>query len=408
MAADKIDIASFKHTLRNGTPGERAALAAGADTPPEILCFLTEDADPAVRCAVAGNPETPAAAHPALSRDPDISVRVALARTLVGDGLDDAARQTLWRTGFTILETLMRDQVVRVRKALAIGLAPRKDAPPPIIARLARDEAEEVGSPVLSASPVLSDSDMIGYLKDGAPGWAQSAIASRPQISQELSSAIVQAASPPALATLAANQGAALNDSAFEDLALKAETDTGLQTPLVERDSLPGSILVRLARFVAAPLLGILCKRRDIEEATARRMNRAIESRPDAPDIRAVPSGPEKQPAVSSGNGIEPPAMRAARLFQEGKLSNDTVALALDSHQRDFVIAALALRSGIAVDRARRMVSAESARTMVRFPGRRDSARASLSTFSDSSPVSRIRRSSMRGTGSIMRCPRRR
>ncbi len=368
MATAKVDIASFKETLKHGNTRARAELASSAATPPEILCFLTEDGEAEVRRAVADNPNTPATAQAALSRDPDISVRVALARTMVGDGLDESARQTLWRTGFTILETLMRDQVVRVRNALASGLASKKEAPHPVVLHLARDKAEKVATPILSNSPVLTDSDMIDYLRDGAPDWAQTAMAGRTEVSGDLGAGLTDVAGPIALATLAGNGGAFLTESVLEELAARAETESGLQEPLAGRNRLPGSILVRLARFVASPLLSRLCGRTDIDRETARRMNRAIETRIDMPDVRAVPGATAIDNPVSPaspGNDNESSVARASNLFREGKLTDDAIALALDSNRRDFVIAALALRAGMPEDRARRMADAGSARTMV-------------------------------------------
>jgi len=46
-------------------------------------------------------------------------VRCGVARNIVGDGLDTAARRDMWRMGFTILETLLRDNVVKVRRIFA-------------------------------------------------------------------------------------------------------------------------------------------------------------------------------------------------------------------------------------------------------------------------------------------------
>ena len=381
MADAAIDISSYKNALKSDDAKIRTALAADSATPPEILCFLTEDPSVDVRRAVAGNPTTPNAANVALSRDSDVTVRCLLARKLVGDGLDAAARQNLWRMGFTILETLMRDTLVQVRRTLAEGFSHSTDAPHEIVSSLAFDKEEEVGGRVLAASPLLTDSELIGYLKSGAPVWAQKAIAERPEVSPALGQALTETGAPPALAAFAGNQTTTIDAASLDRLVERSEAAPEIQEPLVKRPGLGGSLLVRLARTVAAPLLDILCGRPDIDTDTAKRMNRAIETRKDDPKIRAVPaSGGNVAARTNAGAskkdsdrtvGVKPlrngeePRDRAARLLKAGALTNDAVALALDSREHDFVIAALSLRAGITEGRVRRMVDVESPRTMV-------------------------------------------
>ncbi len=379
MTDAAFDIASFKDALKSDDAAVRTRLAADPATPPEILCFLTEDPSVAVRRAVAENPRTPNAADVALSRDPDMSVRCLLARKLVGDGLDAGERRKLWRMGFTILETLMRDKMVQVRQVLATGFSAAADAPPDIVSGLAFDREENVGSRILAESPLLTDSQLIGYLRNGAPVWGQKAVASRPSMSPELGQTLTEMAEPPALAIFAGNDRTGIDAGSLDLLVARCETTAELQEPLVRREDIGGSFLVRLARFVAAPILDILCARKDIDADTAKRINRAIETRKDAPQARAVPSdrtqvgaGTRKGSTNTTGNiavrplgNDESAHDRATRLFRAGALTDDSIAMALDTGERDFVIAALGLRSGIAHGTVARMINAESARTVV-------------------------------------------
>jgi uncharacterized protein (DUF2336 family) len=371
MVETAFDIASFKHALKSDDAKIRAALAANPATPPEILCFLTEDTAIEVRRAVAENPQTPNAANVALSHDSDITVRCLLAHKLVGEGLDANQRQQLWRMGFTILETLMRDKMVQVRQVLATGFSRYPDAPHEIVSGLAFDDMEEVGGRVLAESPLLTDSELIGYLRNGAPVWGQTAIASRPSVSPALGQALTEIAEPPALVAFAGNDSAEIDAGSLDLLVERSETVPEIQEPLVQRAGLGGSLLVRLARIVATPLLHILCGRKDLDADTAKRMNRAIESRKDGPVVRAVATDGANGGAATAtaerapdGSG-ETPRDRAERLFRAGALTDDAIAVALDSNQQDFVIASLALRAGIGENRVKRMVDVESARTVV-------------------------------------------
>ncbi len=119
MAVSAPDYGNLKDLIQDPDPAVRRGIAASKDTAPEILYFLINDGDETVRRAVAANPHTPRQADTILAKDVDYGVRCELARKIVGAGLGDDERSELWRMGFTILETLATDSVVRVRKALA-------------------------------------------------------------------------------------------------------------------------------------------------------------------------------------------------------------------------------------------------------------------------------------------------
>ena len=195
-----------KQAARHGASSERARLAARTDVPPELLYFLAQDADPAVRQAVARNPATPPQANALLARDTDFAVRCALAQKVVGEGLSDRERRDLWRMGFTLLETLAVDQVVRVRKILSHALAREPAAPRPIVLTLARDSEQEVAEPVLEHSPVLTEGDLVDIVEGGAPAWAQTAIAGRAQVSVKLAETIIAKGKPTAIERLSRNK----------------------------------------------------------------------------------------------------------------------------------------------------------------------------------------------------------
>lgn len=376
MGSPAIDYDSAIAIARSEDVDARLALAANPRTPPEFLYFLSEDPDIGVRRAVGENPSTPNKADIRLSRDADISVRCAVARKIVGDGLEASARQDLWRMGFTILETLMRDNVVKVRKILSQAFKSEPHAPHPLVVALARDKDEGVAAPVLRESPVLSDDDMIAIIKDGAPDWAQNAIAGRESVSGAVGEALIANGGSMAVAAVVANPGSDLAPAALEGLVDRAQTVPELQPPLVERKDVAGGLLVKLAKFVSGPLLKKLCSRDDIDAKTATGMNNAIEQRKDQPPVRAKSSAPTvaaPQSAIKSEapqkrarpNRAETAEGRARRLFEEGSLTDEAVALALDGWENEFVMEALALRSGLSGDLVQRMVRVQNARTMV-------------------------------------------
>ena len=365
MTAAAVDYERAINIVRGDNVDERMELASSPRTPPEFLYYLSDDPDIGVRRAVGENPSTPNKADVRLSKDDDVSVRCAVARKIVGDGLDTESRRDMWRMGFTILETLMRDNVVKVRRILAEAFKSTADAPRQTVLGLARDRDETVAAPILRESPVLTDGDIVSIIQDGAPDWADQAIAGRDSLSPELADTLIRQGDKFAVAKLIANPGSTLTPPALEALVDRSATQKELQPPLVERKDMSGGLLTKLAKFVALPLLKTLCGRKDLDQRSVDAINSAIESRDDKPADRAAAAesstaspDPEASPAAKA-------EARARQLFAEGSLTDEVVATALDSRENEFVMAALALRAGYRVETIRRMVRVRSARTIV-------------------------------------------
>lgn len=345
----------------------RASLAANTNTPGEVLYFLAADPSPAVRGAVAENPNTPRQADTLLSHDPDYTVRCLLARKIVGAGLPKDDRSQLWRMGFTILETLARDALVRVRQTLAEAIKDQPTAPRPIILELARDPEEEVASPILRDSPVLTESDLVDIASGGAPDWAQSAIAKRKTVEAGVSDAIVTRGDVPAVTNLLKNNQAVMNDSTLDRVADGAEKVVEWQEPLVARPSLPGGVITKLARFVAAPLLSALRSRKDVDPNLAAGIDKVAQSRGLKTRKPAAKKPAVKKPAAKTPvrrSNAAKRKNRAEELFKKGKLTDEAVNVALDMSDDEFVISALALRAEIPRANAKRILESRSPRTV--------------------------------------------
>jgi hypothetical protein len=105
-------------------------------------------------------------------------------------------------------------------------------------------------------------------------------------------------------------------------------------------------------------------------------MNSAIESRGDkfAIRIQAGSQNTAAEPVAESTEAPKPRARpnrpettegRARRMFEEGSLTDEVVAQALDNWENSFVTEALALRSGLPGERVQRMVKVQNGRTMM-------------------------------------------
>lgn len=223
MADTAPDYGNVKDRIQDPDPAVRRAIAASTGTAPEILYFLINDADAAVRRAVAANPHTPRQADTILAKDTDYGVRCELARKIVGAGLGDDERSELWRMGFTILETLATDSMVRVRKALAEALKGWAAAPRSIVTQLARDPEPEVAGPVIENSPVLTDDDLADIAGADAPDWKVKAASHRATIGPRLSGAIARSDRVAPITDMLNNDQADISEETIEALAIRAE-----------------------------------------------------------------------------------------------------------------------------------------------------------------------------------------
>ena len=353
MSQPAQDIEAAKRIAAAGSDDDRIALARRTDIPPELLYFLANDAAAAVRRAVAENPGTPRQADLMLSQDSDTAVRCLLARKIVGNGLGDEQRGQLWRMGFTILETLARDQSLRVRRALADAIKFMFNVPHDVAAGLARDPEPRVAAPILRHSPVLTDDDLVDIVEAGAPDWAHQAIAARETVSERVSAALVDAGATPTVTRLLNNREARIGEPTLERIVERAPAVEAWHEPLVRRPSLPARLAQKIGSFVKGPLRGILAAR----------------GKP-SPGISWSDDGDGKQgkvgwsPREKRGNGVESPRERARILHAEGKLNDAVIEMALNASEREFVMAALALRAEVPLWGVERIVKGATGKGM--------------------------------------------
>ena len=104
-----------------------------------------------------------------------------------------------------IARLMAQDVAETVRQALAESLRCAHHLPRDVALRLAHD-VEAVALPILSASPVLTDDDLIAILRQ-ANTPRQQAIASRPEVSEPVSDVVIAVADETAVAVPDAQQG---------------------------------------------------------------------------------------------------------------------------------------------------------------------------------------------------------
>jgi uncharacterized protein (DUF2336 family) len=349
MSDSVYELDEMMAIARDGSPAERMVLALRRDVPPELLYFLAEDPEVQVRRSIAENPNTPRQADVVLGRDPDPGVRCLLARKIVGEGLGDDERSQLWRMGFTVLETLMRDSSIRVRRALAGAIGNMFHVPHDIAAGLARDPERRVAAPVLRHSPVLTDDDLVDIVETGAEDWAHQAIAARDTVSERVSAALVDAGATPTVTRLLKNNSADIGEPALETIVDRAPDIEAWHEPLVKRPKLPLGLARKIAGFVKAPLKAALAARKDTTAP------------PDQKQNNSSAVGWSAREEKENG-GLETPKDRARRLHADKKLNDAVMEMALNANEREFVMASLALRAGVPLWGVERIVEGGSAK----------------------------------------------
>lgn len=172
-----------------------------------------------------------------------------------------------------------------IRKRLAEKLSTADWAPPAMINVLALDEIE-IARPIIAASPVLKDADLIRLLVE-ATIEHQIEVARRPNIGSDVVAAILKAAEPAVLTALATNHSAAVGPSEMYELVQAAREIASLRTPLSRHPRLSSELALQLYVWVGQALRQSLADRfrldpKLIETALAQSIGEAHTGAPTA------------------------------------------------------------------------------------------------------------------------------
>ena len=353
-----------RELARHTDPEVRRSLASRSDLRPEILYFLAADPSPEVRRKIAANLAAPAQADFRLAADEDPSVRGDLAQKIarLAPGLSADEQDRLRRLTYDTLQLLARDQITRVRQILAEALKDVAHAPSELIRQLAHDSELAVASPVLQYSPVLSDEDLLEIVQSSPVSGALSAISRRIAVAATVADAIAQTDDIDAIGILLANPSAQIREETLDMLLDRAPAHEEWHGPLVRRPQLSARAATRLARFVAENLIQVLNNRTDIDDATKAAVAAVVRRRVEegGSDMAAFRRGGQ----AGDGPKSEAPDESAEQFYKAGRLDEAIIMSALSSNKIEFVVSALALRATVSVERARKIVSTQSAKGM--------------------------------------------
>lgn len=158
-----------------------------------------------------------------------------------------------------ILQMMVRDAAIVVRRAMALAMKNSPRLPRDIAVKLAND-IDTVALPILQNSPMLSDTDLIEILRAAGPS-KQVAIAGRPTLSTTITTVIADIGAPAALERALANDNAQFDANGLGIAIDRMSDRPAIIEAMVRRNALPVSISERLVAMVSGELFDYLVNR---------------------------------------------------------------------------------------------------------------------------------------------------
>ncbi len=278
-----------------------------------------------------------AATAPAAERAP---AAASLARALL-DG--DLPRDEEYEAGVA-LAVLADDSSPLVRRAIALEIAHRADAPRQIIVALAADQAD-VSVPILKASPALGDADLIDAAIIGGDA-IHAAISQRARLSGSVCAALMEIAASDNVVALIDNAGAELPGAALLRAFERYPQDAQVREALLARADLEPALRARLVQAAAAALQSFVVDCGWMANERAARVTR------EAQECSYVIVAGCAAPGTAGGH------IEMVRVLREsGQLTAALLLRTLLSGERALFDAALAELSGVGRDRATGLIS---------------------------------------------------
>jgi len=198
--------------------------------------------------------------HLARSRTPADRDRLLLALAdLCRVGGAAAAHPAVQDLLSSIFLTLVVEAERDMRRRLAEKLSKAEWAPAALVNVLALDDIE-VARPIISASPVLKDQDLVRLLLE-ATIEHQIEIARRPCIGRPVVAAILRQGEPAVLTALAGNPTADLSDEDMRRLVAEARRVAALRAPLANHPKLTSELALQLYVWLGQAMRQALTQR---------------------------------------------------------------------------------------------------------------------------------------------------
>lgn len=249
-----------------------------------------------------------------------------------------------------IFLTLARQAERDVRKILSERLADADWAPPALINVLALDEIE-IARPVLAASPILKDDDLLRVLVE-ATLEHQIEIARRPRLAGRVADAIIDRAEPATLTALASNRTAEISADGIRRLVEQSRRIAALRGPLTRHPRLTDQLAEQMYQWVGVALRQSIAARFDVDESKlAPVVERAVYDARSGHMVAAPANDPDRD---------EMERRLVAKLQAAGQLRAGYLIRSVRERRLGLFVHALATLGGFPVEHVREAMKAKT------------------------------------------------
>jgi len=249
-----------------------------------------------------------------------------------------------------IFLTLARQAERDVRKILSERLAGADWAPPALINVLALDEIE-IARPVLAASPILQDDDLLRVLVE-ATMEHQIEVARRPYLGGRVADAIIERGEPATLTALAFNRTAEISLDGIRRLVEQSRRVAALRGPLTRHPRLTEQLAEQMYQWVGTALRQSICDRFQVDEAKlAPLIDQAVYDARSGTMMPAPANDPDRD---------EMERRLVAKLQSAGQLRASYLIRAARERRLGLFVHALATLGGFSVSEVREALAARS------------------------------------------------
>lgn len=203
-----------------------------------------------------------------LVREPSAAMRARIAQKITQGYNSGLFSEPETQLANEIFRLLLKDTELRVRKLLAEELRFSMQVPREIVLALAQD-APDVAVPVLEASYVLTEEDLIAITAATRDHPKLMAIAARESLSKEVVHALIETRDPDVAKKVLGNRNAALSETTIELIMDEFSRDNSVLGELVYRGGLPHSFAEKLFHIVSDNLKKQLTKKYRLSRAVA-------------------------------------------------------------------------------------------------------------------------------------------
>ena len=253
-----------------------------------------------------------------------------------------------------IFLTLARQAEREVRKVLSQRLAHADWAPPALINLLALDEIE-IARPVLAASPLLKDEDLLRVLVE-ATLEHQVEVARRPNLGGRVADAIIDRGEPATLTALAFNRTAEISLDGLRRLVEQSRRVAALRGPLTRHPRMTEQLAKQMYLWVGAALRQSICERFQVDEARlASLVERSVYDARSGTMMPAPANDPDRD---------EMERRLVAKLQSAGQLRAGYLIRSIREQRLGLFVHALAALGGFTVAEVREALAARTPETL--------------------------------------------